>query len=122
MLALDRGGACTGLLLRLPPDKAVEELRILWKREMATGAYEARWLNATTQGVSVPALTFVADRAHERYLGALPVESVASLICKGTGPLGSSREYFDRVLDSLRGLGVRDTGMERMRAAVRQIG
>ena len=118
MLALDRGGSCNGVLFRIPAAKAFGELQLLWKREMATGAYEARWVAAREGGRQVRALTFVVNRAHPRYIGGLPIEQVAHMICTGQGMLGTSRAYFEDMLRSLAGMGVRDAGMERLRCAI----
>ena len=118
MLALDRGGSCDGVLFRIPAAKAFGELQLLWKREMATGAYEARWVAAREGGRQVRALTFVVNRAHPRYIGGLPIEQVAHMICTGEGVLGTSRAYFEDMLRSLAAMGVRDAGMERLRGAI----
>jgi cation transport protein ChaC len=118
MLALDRGGSCDGVLFRIPAAKAFGELQLLWKREMATGAYEARWVAAREGGRQVRALTFVVNRAHPRYIGGLPIEQVAHMICTGQGILGTNRAYFEDMLRSLAAMGVRDAGMERLRGAI----
>jgi cation transport protein ChaC len=118
MLALDRGGACHGLLLRIEAAKVLPEARLLWRREMLAGSYDARWVRAHAGGAPVRALTFVANRHHERYIGAQPIEYVARLIRTGQGPLGTSRGYFESVLQTLETLRIRDLGMERLRRAI----
>ena len=50
MLALDRGGSCYGQALRLPAANAKLELSLLWRREMLSAAYEARWVVAAMGG------------------------------------------------------------------------
>jgi len=117
MLALDRGGACHGMLLCIEAHKARDELRVLWRREMMTGIYDARWVTARADGADVRAITFTANRAHPRYVRGLTVEEMAGMINCGAGSLGSCRDYFDSVLEHLAALGVRDAGMERLRAA-----
>jgi cation transport protein ChaC len=119
MLGLDRGGACRGLLFRIEAPKVREELQLLWRREMLPGAYDARWVEACSGAGAVRALTFVVNRRHERYIGRHPIPDVARLICTGKGALGSSRAYFDATVEALEGLGIRDAGMERLRAAIR---
>ena len=37
VLGLDRGGACTGVVYRLPAPVAMDELHLLWRREMVVG-------------------------------------------------------------------------------------
>ena len=118
MLALDMGGACHGLLFRIEAAKVMPEARLLWRREMLAGSYEARWVRAHTGAAPVRALTFVASRRHERYIGAQPIEYVARLVRTGQGPLGSSRAYFESTLQALESLRIRDSGMERLRRAI----
>ena len=118
MLALDRGGACVGMLMRIAAPRVRDELKLLWQREMLTGSYDVRWVNATARGGKLRALTFVARPDHERYIGALPVQDVAGLIRTGEGILGSTRSYFERTLQTLARLRVRDRGIERLRRAV----
>jgi glutathione-specific gamma-glutamylcyclotransferase len=117
MLALDRGGACQGLLLQIEPRKVRGELRVLWRREMLTEVYQARWVTATVDGAPVRAITFTVDRQHPRYTKVLPLDEMARMINTGAGSLGTCREYFDATLRKLESLGIRDAGMERLRAA-----
>lgn len=117
MLGLDRGGACHGLVLRIEAHKAPAELRLLWRREMMSDIYEARWVVAQVDGKPVRAITFTANRSHPRYTRGLPLAEMARLINTGAGSLGSCREYFDATLAQLAALGIRDAGMERLRAA-----
>lgn len=118
MLALDRGGACSGVLFRIPHHMARDELTLLWRREMLTGAYHARWLAARTATSRVHALTFVANRQHRRYLPEVDDASIAHLIATGAGKLGTCQAYFDTLLHSLEQLGIKDKGMERIKTAI----
>lgn len=120
MLALDRGGACLGLLFRIEAAKVRCEARLLWRREMLAGSYDARWVRARVGDNTVRALTFVANRHSGRYIGTQPIESVAQLVRTGEGPLGTSRAYFEGTLQALERLGIRDLGMQRLRRAVDQ--
>jgi cation transport protein ChaC len=121
MLGLDRGGACHGLLHRIDAAKVEAELRLLWRREMLAGAYDARWVVAATVGARpIRALTFVVNRAHERFIGGYPIDHVAHLIRTGRGPLGTSRAYFDETVLTLERLGLLDAGLERLRRAIRE--
>src|SRR4029450_13496521 len=43
VLGLDRGGTCRGVALRLPAPLALDELHLLWRREIVVGASAARW-------------------------------------------------------------------------------
>ena len=118
MLALDRGGCCYGIGFRIAAPQVREELRLLWRREMLSGAYEARWVAATIAGERIRALTFVANRKHPRYTGRLPLAQVAHLLATGQGIHGNCRHYFDSTIASLVEMGVRDTALERIRTAL----
>ena len=48
VLALDRGGSCAGVAFKLNPETAIAELDLLWRREMITLAYNARWVKLHT--------------------------------------------------------------------------
>jgi cation transport protein ChaC len=118
MLALDRGGCCYGMGFRIAARQAREELRLLWRREMASGAYETRWVPADIDGRRMRALTFVVNRRHPRYTGKLPLEQVVHLLATGQGIHGNCRHYFDSTVAALVELGVRDAALERIRAAL----
>jgi cation transport protein ChaC len=118
MLALDRGGACNGVLYRIDATKVEGELRLLWRREMLTGSYDPRWISARVHGRKIRALTFVANRTHNRYIGGVSLEYVAHLIRTGRGVLGTSRTYFDETAHMLDRLGFCDAGIERLRRAI----
>lgn len=118
MLSLDRGGACRGMVFRIPAAMARDELLLLWRREMLSGAYQARWVTATVAGKPVQALTFVINRRHERYARHLSDEQVAHYIATGTGTLGTCQDYFDATVSKLEALGIRDAAIERIRTAV----
>ncbi|HSV44350.1 MAG TPA: gamma-glutamylcyclotransferase [Ramlibacter sp.] len=122
MLALDAGGWCNGMLLRIPASKVRSELMLLWRREMSWGTYHARWVTARVGPAQIQALTFVVNRRHERYLKALPLNESVRLINSGKGSLGTCRAYFDATvqkLGELGELGIRDRRMEALHAAVR---
>jgi cation transport protein ChaC len=118
MLALDRGGACHGMLFRIAAAKVRAESRLLWQREMLAGSYDPRWVQADAGGTTIRALTFVANRSHERYIGNQPIDAIAHLVRTGQGSLGTTRAYFESTLQTLDRLGIRDAGMEQLRQAV----
>ena len=118
MLALDRGGACKGVALRIQADKIREELHILWLREMYGGAYDARWVSVQAGGEQFRAITFVINRAHPRYLGALSPQCAAAMIASGCGVLGTCREYLENTVTHLAALGLEDAGLARIMAAL----
>jgi cation transport protein ChaC len=118
MLALDSGGSCNGMLIRIPAAKVRDELTLLWRREMTTGSYDARWIRAWHDGAAVDAVTFVVNRGHDRYVRELPTEQICTLINTGKGSLGTCRAYFEATVSKLRELGIEDMHMERLYRAV----
>jgi cation transport protein ChaC len=77
MLALDRGGQCAGMILRVA-DPVPDNLDKLFRREMTAKPVVnvPRWLTARTSEGRVQALGFVVNRANERYVGRLALEEV----------------------------------------------
>jgi len=122
MLALDRGGACRGVAFRIPRAKVRQELHLLWQREMFGGSYNARWVKLAPaggqSGEAFRAITFVINHAHPRYMPELSVEQTAALIATGCGELGSCREYLENTVAHLLELGVKDTNLTRIVAAL----
>jgi cation transport protein ChaC len=76
-LGLDRGGRCRGVAFRIEAARAREELLLLWRREMLTGAYVPRWIDVATATQPVRAVTFVINRGHRGYAGRLPEADVS---------------------------------------------
>ena len=114
MLALERGGSCAGLLFRIPAAEARAELLLAWRREMFTGAYLSRWVTATTDAGPVRAVTFVVNRAYQRYAGRMDEAEVAARLACATGLLGSCATYLAETLGALHAAGLRDRSLERL--------
>lgn len=120
MLAIDRGGSCTGVAHRIAAAAVESELSILWLREMISGAYEPRWVNADIDGHNrTRVLTFVINRSHPRYEGALSEEHAAARIAQAQGMLGTNREYLYRTVRHLAELGIEDGPMHSLERQVR---
>lgn len=109
MLALESGGQTQGVVLRIAQSKMQEELRILWIREMVTGAYLPRWLPVTLRnGEVVQALVFVANPRHVQYRGEVRAEVIAPLVARAAGAIGSNAEYVYKLLGALTDCGMSD--------------
>jgi cation transport protein ChaC len=119
MLGLDRGGSCRGVAFRIPASEVRQELRLIWRREMLSGAYAARWVRIRCDdGAERRAVTCVVNRAHERYVRDLPEEAIAERIATAAGRFGSCAEYLEETVAHLRELGLCDPGLERLRRRV----
>jgi cation transport protein ChaC len=127
MLALDRGGAASGALFRVPADQARAELMLPFRRELFTHSYDVRWVSVMTPDGPLRAVTFVANREGLRYVRRLDLERVAHHVATASGALGSCMEYLHRTLESLQELGLDDRMLREVyriaarRAAAKQI-
>ncbi len=122
MLGIDRGGSCTGVAHRIAAAQVESELSILWMREMLSGAYEPRWVNADVEGKGrTRALTFVINRYHPRYEASLGEDAAAGRIASAQGILGTNRDYLYRTVNHLAELGIEDGPMHSLEAKVRQL-
>lgn len=116
VLGLDRGGVCKGVAYRIGGHHAVEELRLLWRREMVIGSYDPRWVrveaprHGAARGVTeeVRALAFVVNRGHANYAGRLSEERVAQALATARGHIGCSAEYLTKTFEGLAAHGIHD--------------
>ncbi|WP_354683955.1 gamma-glutamylcyclotransferase [Cupriavidus necator] len=116
VLGLDRGGCCHGMVFRIPSHVVEQEFRVLWRREMLTGAYHPRWLRIRTDddGPEQRALAFVMNRTHEAYAGRLPDNCVVERLRHAAGLYGPAREYLQQTLLGLATNGVDDPYLGRL--------
>ena len=115
VLGLDTGGSCRGVAFRIAHRHAVEELRLLWRREMVLGVYTPRWATVDAGNDALRAIAFFANREHANYAGKLPLETVIKTLVSARGQLGTPAEYL---LETVRGLvehGVRDPYLFELR-------
>ena len=75
-----RGGSCLGVALRLPAPLALDELHLLWRREMVVGSYHPRWVTLDAGGRTLHALTFVVRRDHPQYAGKLSLRAAGGRV------------------------------------------
>lgn len=119
VLGLDAGGSCAGLLMRLADAEAEGELRLLWRREMMTGAYRPCWVRTRAADGPVAALGFVIRRDGPAYAGRLSDAAIVERLLGGArGLYGDSREYLERTAAALAGLGIHDRHVARLAALV----
>jgi cation transport protein ChaC len=119
MAALDRGGICHGLALRVPSEHVDRETEILWAREMLAGSYVPSFVAVETPQGNVEALTFEINRGNSRYV-TLELEEMARMIANGRGRIGSNLEYLDNLAERLELLGFSDPALDEVRLRARQ--
>lgn len=120
MLALDRGGCCQGMVLRLSLRGLHGQLSTLWKREMIGRGYRARWVSVATARGPVSAIAFVIRHDGPRYAGRLPDERVADYMASACGYAGSAAEYLLHTWETAERIGVADRYLRRMQGLVAQ--
>lgn len=116
MAALDEGGHCDGVVIRIPGPLVEHETGFMWRREMFAGTYCPRFMDVTTPQGTVDALVFVIDRDNQRYMPDLPEEEAARMIGRAEGPLGSNFSYLDSLIRHLNELGLEDPDMQSLHA------
>lgn len=123
VLGLDRGGVCRGVAYRIAAHHAVEELRLLWRREMVVGSYCPRWLRvdsvrhgaAAGHREDIRALAFVVNREHANYAGRLPDDRVATALATAHGHIGASADYLLKTVEGLAAHGIHDRHLAGLR-------
>jgi cation transport protein ChaC len=118
MLGLERGGSCRGVAYRIAEAQAGQELEVVWRREMLTGAYAPRWLRVESAEGRFHAIAFRVNRKHIRYAGQLPEERIIATIAEATGPLGACATYLFNTVKHLEELGIQDARLMRLRDRV----
>jgi cation transport protein ChaC len=121
MLCLVPGGSCAGIAHRIAPDHVESESRILWMREMLSGAYVPMWVDIDLGARHVRGVTFVMNTAHPRYLPGLSHDEKAARIAKAEGHLGTNRDYLFRTVAALTSAGFNDHYLDEIHARVRAL-
>jgi cation transport protein ChaC len=113
VLALEPGGMCHGVVYRLPTPLALDELHLLWRRELVVGGYEPRWVHLRAGGRRLTAITFVVKRDHPQY-ARLSLDDQAAVIAQACGAFGTSCDYLMRTRAALASHGIVDRYLERL--------
>lgn len=115
VLGLAPGGAVRGLAYRVADEAWDEVYAYLREREQPTETYvEAHPAVRLADGRRTPTLTFLSNRAHAQWAGALDLDAQARLIAGATGLSGPNIDYLRDLVEHLRAAGMRDGGMERL--------
>jgi cation transport protein ChaC len=114
VLGLERGGSCLGVALRLPAPLALDELHLLWRREMVVGSYHPRWVTLDADGRTLHAVTFVVRRDHPQYAGKLSLEQEADVFECAGGAFGTCADYLERTRVALISHGIVDPYLEAL--------
>lgn len=121
MAALDEGGHCDGVVLRIPAALVDQETEFMWRREMFAGTYRPMFLDLTTPQGPVEALVFLMDCGNRRYAPDIDEAEAARMIAIAEGRLGPNFEYLDSLVRHLDELGIEDSDMRRLHARAKAL-
>jgi cation transport protein ChaC len=114
VLTLECGGSCRGLVYRIAPDLAQEQMNLIWKREMTFGSYRPKWLSCGVGGEQIKALCFTVNRACSGYTGEIPEEVMVESIASAAGRFGPAYDYLFKTVETLHEHGIRDARVEQL--------
>ena len=118
-LALDEGGTCEGVALRIPANKWDAETLILWRREMISGVYRPAWLTLETDEGPLPCCVFLSNPQHDRYATEISHADKVDAIAHAVGSLGPCREYLHDLAAGLARHDLGDPYIDRLERDVR---
>ncbi|QIG47238.1 gamma-glutamylcyclotransferase [Nordella sp. HKS 07] len=120
MMALRKGGSCTGLALRLMSDHAHAQLVQLLKREVdgEEDLRALRWIEVDTAEGVVRALACWADPIESRMFVDKPLAEQAHMLARACGAIGSGAAYLHQTVESLARLGLADDYISGLEALV----
>jgi len=120
MMALDRGGRCSGMAFRLLDDNRLAELKRMVRREILAreDLGMVRWIKLQTEAARLRALVFWAGPKGDGISLKLPLDKVAFVLAGACGHGGSCAEYLYNTVSHLEALGIRDPNLWRLQQLV----
>lgn len=124
MMALDNGGRCTGVAVKLSSADLESQVYQLVRREMpvkrkdGVPVHTARWIRVQIGDRSVRALSYVINRKGPSYAGKMTAAEVADVLSSSCGHAGSCADYLYQTVSQLQARGIRDSGLWRLQNLV----
>jgi len=81
---------------------------------MPNQVYYPRYLNCPIAQGSVHALSFTLPKSSPSYTGTLSAAQYRSIFAQSTGLFGSTLDYAQQTLESLRRLGIEDRALKAL--------
>ena len=123
VLGLRPGGRCMGRAIGVAAEREPEVTAYLDARELLDNyVYRRVRLPLLLQGAAEPVSgwCYVARPEHEDYAGGLDETAVLRHVRQGHGLAGSCADYLRNTMAHLREMGIRETELERLEAALEQ--
>ncbi len=114
VLGLDEGGECEGVAFRVEPGAESDTVAYLRQREQVTDVYVESYREISLSngfGHKVMALTFLADRTHAQYAGALDLDAQLRIVRACRGQAGANIDYVLNTVEHLEALGTHDPAL-----------
>jgi cation transport protein ChaC len=120
MMALERGGRCNGVIYRLPEGEKPLQIERLLRREIDDheSIDSVRWLPVHTAQGTVRALGFWVGVTGEGTSLNQPLETVARVLARACGHVGSGAEYLYSTVSHLEAFGIHDRNLWRLQELV----
>ena len=120
MMALDRGGQCSGVVFTLPEADLAGQLDRLFRREFTAKPINnmPKWIKVAVAGKPLHALAFVMNRASPAYAGRLKADEVAATLARSCGHWGSGAEYLLNTVLHLEARGIQDRALWQLQKLV----
>lgn len=120
VLGLDRGGSCHGVAFQVEHAAWQDTLAYLRAREQVTKVYMERCqaIQLAVSNERHDAVTFVVDRHHHQYAGALTQQQILTHVLQGEGVSGHCRDYVLNTLTHLRSMNIHDAALEDLGLAL----
>ncbi len=115
VLGLDQGGSCRGIAFRVEGKNREQVIDYLREREQVTSVYLEKYRSIDLldgDRARVTAVCYLVDRGHPQYAGALTPEAQLAYVKRGHGKSGNNPDYVLATVEALKGLGIRDRGLE----------
>jgi cation transport protein ChaC len=119
VLGLDEGGACRGVVFRVPAEKADPTIAYLREREQITEVYVEAMRPVSLldgSGRELDALCYIVDRRHPQYAGRLSIETQERLVRAAVGRSGANIDYVLNTVRHLEEVGIEDAELEALAA------
>ncbi len=120
MMALERGGSTTGLIMEIAEGRERDGLRALLKRELVAKELlgNVRHITLRSEGATVRAITFWAGPKGPMVTPGLPPETIAWRLAHACGHGGSGAEYLHNTVEKLEEYGLRDRNLWHLQRLV----
>jgi len=119
VLALDRGGSCSGMAFRLAAEGAEPHLEVLWRREMAMNSYRVAVAALHARGWPPRGRAGLCDATRSAYLHRQAARSDrAPRVHVRDRPVRTTLDYVSRTVTALRECGMPDRALGSAFAAL----